>query len=167
MDGGKVEDLMSEIDIRKANAYKKSDRDNIHKIVNESKGFGRLSELVTSEMRKWIVACAESSLDRMTPDERGISELHLNSMKMYVTLGRLEEADVGLTSRCEKQMLLLGSGSIKVAETMCEIGSLEPSNGSWDSWNPQATFLSRHCKPIALLKSIIWSYWAISTIGWV
>jgi tetratricopeptide (TPR) repeat protein len=127
--GGKIEDLMGDIDIRKAHAHNESDLQNIRKIVDESIGHGRLNELVSSEMRKCFVSCAESSLEQMPPDERIISDLHLNTMKMYLTLGRLTEADAELTSRHEKQILLLSSEPIKVAETLCELATVKSKLG--------------------------------------
>jgi tetratricopeptide (TPR) repeat protein len=123
--GGKIEDLMGDIDIRKARAHNESDLQNINKIVDESIGHGRLNELVSSEMHKWFVSCAESSLEQMPPEERIISDLHLNTMKIYLTLGRLTEADAELTRRHEKQILLLSSEPMKVAETLCELASVK------------------------------------------
>ncbi len=55
--GGKIEDLMGDIDIRKARAHNESDVQNINKIVDESIGHGRLNELVSSEMSKWFTVC--------------------------------------------------------------------------------------------------------------
>ena len=58
VEGGKVEDVISEIDIRNAHAYKPSDLENINRIVDKSMGHGRLNELLTAEMRKWFVSTA-------------------------------------------------------------------------------------------------------------
>jgi tetratricopeptide (TPR) repeat protein len=131
--GGKIEDLMGDIDIRKARAHNESDLQNINKTVDESIGHGRLNELVSSEICKWFVSCAESRLKQMPPDERIMSDLHLNTMKMYVTLGRLTEADAELTSRHEKQILLLSSEPIKVAETLCELATVKLGLGQLES----------------------------------
>ena len=79
IDGGKVEDAISKIDIKKANAFKQTDQDNINRIVAASMGHGKLNELVTTEMRKWFVSSAELAMAKMQHDERLTSALHLNT----------------------------------------------------------------------------------------
>ena len=123
--GGKVEDAISKIDIRKAKAFKQSDQDNINALIAKSMGHGRLNELITTEMRKWFVSSAESVLRKMPDDQKLTGDLHLNTVKMYITLGRLADADTELLSRHQKQLALLGAKSIKVAETMCEMGTVK------------------------------------------
>jgi tetratricopeptide (TPR) repeat protein len=54
-------------------------------------------------------------------------------MKMYLTLGRLTEADADLTSRHEKQILLLSSEPMKVAETLCELATVKWKLGQLES----------------------------------
>ena len=130
--GGKVEDVLSKIDIRKAEAFKPSDQANINRLVAESMGHGRLNELVTTEMRKWFLSTAQSVLSKMTNDERLISELQLNITKMNIVLGRLGEAETALVSRQEKQ-LALGAESNKIAETLCELGTVKWKLGQLES----------------------------------
>eukprot|EP00291_Cryptomonas_curvata_P027898 CAMPEP_0172204986 /NCGR_PEP_ID=MMETSP1050-20130122/32320_1 /TAXON_ID=233186 /ORGANISM="Cryptomonas curvata, Strain CCAP979/52" /LENGTH=627 /DNA_ID=CAMNT_0012883725 /DNA_START=2212 /DNA_END=4091 /DNA_ORIENTATION=- len=125
INGGKVEDAISKIDIREARAYKQSDQDNINRIVAASVGHGKLNELVTTEMRKWFLSSAESELQKMLNDEKLTSELHLNTAKMYITIGRLSDADTELEKRHQKQLALLGAESLKVAETKCELATVK------------------------------------------
>jgi peroxiredoxin family protein len=122
--GGKVEDAISEIDIRKAEAFKQSDQDNINKIGAGSMGHGKLNELITTEMLKWYVSCAETELCRMHNNAKFTSDLHLNAVKMYMTLGSLAVANTELDTRCEHQ-LVMGADPLKIAETMCEMGTVK------------------------------------------
>ena len=133
VEGGKVEDVISEIDIRKARAYKPSDLENINRIVDKSMGHGRLNELLTAEMRKWFVSTAESALLMIPEENRTVSELYLNIMKMYRMLGRYSDAETGLVVRCNNQQELLGTNDIKLAETMCELGGSKLDLGQLDS----------------------------------
>ena len=133
VEGGKVEDVISEIDIRKARAYKPSDLENINRIVDKSMGHGRLNELLTAEMRKWFVSTAESALLMIPEETRTVSELYLNVMKMYRMLGRYSEAETGLVVRCNNQQELLGTNDIKLAETMCELGGSKLYLGQLES----------------------------------
>ena len=94
-------------------------------LVAKSMGHGRLNELITTEMRKWFVSSAESVLRKMPDDQKLTGDMHLNTVKMYITLGRLADADTELLSRHQKQLALLGAKSIKVAETMCEMGTVK------------------------------------------
>ena len=50
----------------------------------------------------------------MQQDEKLTSKLHLNTIKMYFTLGRLADADSELGKRRQMQLALLGAESLKV-----------------------------------------------------
>jgi len=131
--GGKVEDAISKIDIRKATAFKQSDKDNINQIVAASMGHAKLNELVTTEMRKWFVTCAEWALGRMQNDEKWVCVLHLNTVKMYITLGRLADADLELETRHQRQLALLDADPLNMAETLCELGTVKWKLGQLDT----------------------------------
>ena len=133
VEGGKVENVISEIDIRKARAYKPSDLENIKRIVDKSMGHGKLNELLTAEMRQWFVSTAESALLMIPEKNRTVSELYLNIMKMYLMLGRYSEAETGLVARGINQLELLGTNDIKLAETMCELGGSKLYLGQLES----------------------------------
>ena len=121
--GGKVEDVISDIDIRKAGAFKKSDQDSINDIVAATVGHQKLNELLTTEFRKWLVESGESALKTISNEnERLTGPLHLNIVRMYVMLGRLSDADSELAVRIQKQD---GKESLALAESLCEMGIVQ------------------------------------------
>ena len=128
-----VEDSISKIDIRKAEAFKQSDLDNINALVAKSMGHGRLNELIATEMRKWFVSSAESILKKLPDDQKFTGDLHLHTVKMYITLGRLADADTEILSRHQRQLALLSTESWKIAETLCEMGTVKWKRGQLET----------------------------------
>jgi len=84
---------MSRVDVRKAEASIPTDRDMILRAAEQTVGLSELNELVLSRLRDWLAQTGLDALDRLKPNERGMSRLIGNVARLMQEQGKHDEAE--------------------------------------------------------------------------
>ena len=70
------------VDLRSAQAFNPSDRDNIFKAVEATAGFDEVNKVVIGIMRRWMVESGKGALVGLPDEERAVSALQNNFARL-------------------------------------------------------------------------------------
>ena len=77
------------VDVARAHAREEADERNIRRLITDGQGFLQASQRVIGAMQTWMLAQSMAG-----PQERDLSALCINTVKLLIDLGRLGDAEV-------------------------------------------------------------------------
>jgi len=80
------------VDLKSAQSFNPSDRDNIFKAVEATAGFGEVNKAVIGVMREWMAESGKEALLGLPEEERAVSTLQSNLALLLRVQGKLSEA---------------------------------------------------------------------------
>ena len=96
------------VDLKSAQAFNPSDRDNIFKAVEATAGFGEVNKVVIGIMREWMAKSGKEALLGLSEEERAVSTLQNNLAKLLHVQGKLSEAEPLYREALEARRRTLG-----------------------------------------------------------
>ena len=81
------------VELRSAQAFNPSDRDNIFKAVEATAGFEEVNKVIIEIMRRWMVKSGKGALLGLPEEERAVSVLQNNLAGLLQDQGKLNEAE--------------------------------------------------------------------------
>ena len=130
-DGNRFLEVVSQIDMEKADAWNKDDLNNIKIEVQKTVGFAKLNETVIGALRGFFVHESMLALSTMTDQEKSESNLLSNTASLQLDVGDLSSAlqlyGVDLQLRTAK----FGCSDVSVATTYMNIGNVLHAQGKF------------------------------------
>jgi len=81
------------VDLKSAEAFNPSDRDNIFMAVEATTGFDEVNKVVIAIMREWMAESGKEALFGLPEEERAVSTLQNNLARLLKDQGKLNEAE--------------------------------------------------------------------------
>ena len=97
------------VNLRSAQAFNSSDRDNIFKVVEATAGFEEVNKVVIGIMRGWMVESGKGALLGLPEEERAVSLLQNNLALLLQDQGKLSEAETLYREALEVKRRTLGA----------------------------------------------------------
>ena len=123
------------MDLKSAQAFNPSDRDNIFKAVEATAGFGEVNKVVIEIMRRWMVESGKGALLGL-PDERAVSTLQNNLARLLYDQGKLSEAEPLYREALEGRRRTLGDTHPGTLVSINNLGKLLYTQGKLSEAEP-------------------------------
>jgi len=117
------------VDLKSAQAFNPSDRDNIFKAVEATAGFDEVNKVVIGIMRKWMVESGKEALLGLPEEERAVSALQNNLAKLLQDQGKLNEAEPLFREALEGRRRTLGDTHPSTLNSINNLGLLLEDQG--------------------------------------
>jgi len=132
------------VDLKGAQAFNPSDRDNIFKAVEAISGFGEVNKVVIGIMRRWMVESGKGALLGLPEEKRAVSALQNNLAKLLQDQGKLDEAEPLFREALEAQRHTLGDthpGTLLRIHNLASFLNALGNTHSDTHWHPQPCFV--------------------------
>ena len=96
------------VDLKSAQAFNPSDRDNIFKAVEATAGFEEVNKVVIGIMKEWMAESGKEALLRLTEEERAVSVLQNNLAMLEQGQGNMNEAELLFREGLEAHRRIMG-----------------------------------------------------------
>ena len=117
------------VDLRSAQAFNPSDRDNIFKAVEATAGFDEVNKVVIEIMRRWMVESGKGALLGLPEKERAVSVLQNNLALLLKDQGKLDEAEPLFREALEVCRRTLGDSHPSTLASINNLGMLFKAQG--------------------------------------
>jgi len=124
------------VDLRSAQAFKPSDRDNIFKAVEATAGFDEVNKVVIGIMGKWMVESGKEAISGLSDEERAISTLQGNLARFLYRQRKLDEAESLYGKALELKRRILGNTHPDTLSNINNLGLLLKHQGKLDEAEP-------------------------------
>ena len=124
------------VDLRSAQAFNPSDRDNIFKAVEATAGFDEVNKVVIEIIRRWMVESAQEALFGLPDEERAASTLQSNLALLLKDQGKWNEAEPLNREALEAKRRTHGDAHPETLTRITNLGMLLYSQGKLDEAEP-------------------------------
>jgi len=124
------------VDLKSAQAFNPSDRDNIFKAVEATAGFGEVNKVVIGIMKKWMVESGKEALLGLPEEERAVSVLQNNLARLLYDQGKLDEAEPLMREALEMKRRTLGDSHPDTLSSINNLGLLLKGQGKLSEAEP-------------------------------
>ena len=124
------------VDLRSAQAFNPSDRDNIFKAVETTAGFEEVNKVVIGIMRKWMAESGKGALLGLPEKERAVSTLQGNLATLLNDQGKLSEAEPLMRETLKGRRRTLGDTHSDTLGGINNLASLLQDQGKLNEAEP-------------------------------
>jgi len=124
------------VDLRIAQAFNQSDRDNIFKAVEATAGFGEVNKVVIGIMREWMVESGKGALLGLPEEERAVSNLQNNLATLLYDQGKLSKAEPLFKEALEGRRRTLDNTHCETLTSINNLGMLLHHQGKLSEAEP-------------------------------
>ena len=117
------------VDLKSAQAFNPSDRDNIFKAVEATAGFDEVNKVVIGIMKEWMAESGKEALLGLPEEERAVSALQNNLAVLLEDQGKLNEAEPLFRESLEGSRRTLGDTHPSTLTSINNLGSLLLAQG--------------------------------------
>jgi len=124
------------VDLRSAQAFNPSDRDNIFKAVEAAVGFNEVNKVIIGIMRNWMVESGKEALLGLPEEERAVSKLQNNLALLLQDQGKLSEAEPLYREALEESQRSFGDTHPDTLISINNLAMLLQDQGTLDEAEP-------------------------------
>jgi len=124
------------VEVKNAESFNRSDRDNIFKAVEATAGFEEVNKQVIRLMREWMVMSGKEALLGLPEEKRAVSKLQTNLASLLFHQGKINEAEPLYREALEVSRRTLGDTHsrtfaiiLEISDVLQELGKLSEAEG--------------------------------------
>ena len=133
-EGNRFLELVSELDMEKADASREYDKKQIKALVHKDLGgYSKLNENVIGAIRKFCVNSSLRELRTMNEEQKSTNNLLDNTALLLLDVGELETALQLFSESLSNKVRCFGTGHVSVATTYNNMGLVEEQLGNFQN----------------------------------